>query len=587
MKGGMPGEELAECSIMRKKCFAIRQEKWIKAERGTSMKKNRYAIFAAVTALGLLVGACGKEAADSSASSSPAGSEAPAKRGDITVSVYDRGNVPAAEGKIENNRWTKWINENGPANVTFVPIPRTDPGQKWNVLFASQSAPDVIQEFDQNIINPLIDQKQIMPLNELIEKNSVEYKQLLKDYPALKKVLTSADGQMYKIGRVLESFPLNAMFIRTDWLKVLNLEVPKTTEELFQVAKAFAERDPDGNGKKDTYGMALSWRSEGVIDSMFGSPGGSYGLVNGQPSRGYENTKEAVTFKKRLFEEGIIDKDFVNDKNGAKAKQDFLNGKIGIYPIFVGSWYEFTVNDLATLRKAAPTAIVEPIALPKSPAGEYVPEVQNPVQATTAINARTKDPVAAIKYIDFMNRKGTGRTLLFGLENVHYKLDANGNPQSVDPDKTKAEVTWASDFAQSYSRLLDGKSALTSSQFDVSKPEQKAGLELFEKAKKLYMDPQKQYRTITLGEHMPTLPKDLQTIQNTVTKDINDIWLKAVLGGDKVTVDQAYKEVLSTWEKAGGKQVDDFMLDWYKNKQDSSFLMKDLWDTVAKQAQLK
>ncbi|MBD0378553.1 extracellular solute-binding protein [Paenibacillus sedimenti] len=551
------------------------------------MKKYGYLALTSVLSMVLVVTACSKEHAPSPESPGAGTPNAPAKKVDITVSVYDRGNVPAAEGKIENNRWTKWLNENGPANVTFVPIPRTDPAQKWNVLFASQSAPDVIHEFDPNILNPLIDQKQLMPLDDLIEKHSVEYKQLLKDYPGLKKVTTGPDGKIYKIGRVLETSPLNALFIRTDWLKALNLEVPKTTEELYQVAKAFAEKDPDGNGKKDTYGMALSWRSENVIDGMFGSPGPSYGLVNGQPSRAFEYTKESVAFKKRLFDEGIVDKDFANDKNGAKVKQEFLNGKIGIYPTYVGSWFEFTVSDVATLRKSAPNAMVEPIALPKSSAGEYVPELQNPLQATTAINAKTKDPAAVIQYIDFLDRKSTGRTLLFGLEGTHHNVDANGCPKPIDAEKMKAEVNWASDFAQSYARLLDGKCSLISNQFDPSKPEQKAGLEMFEKAKKLYMDPSKQYRTVTLGEHMPTLPKELQTILNTVTKDINDIWLKSVLGGEKNTVDQAYKDVLSTWDKAGGKQIDEFMIDWYKNKKDSSFLMKDLWDTAAMQAQLK
>ncbi|PYI57477.1 extracellular solute-binding protein [Paenibacillus flagellatus] len=551
------------------------------------MKRWLYVSLAAVAAAALVT-ACSGGGKDPAESADPGGSSAagtPAKKGDITVSVYDRGNVPASEGKIESNRWTKWINENGPANATFVPIPRTDPGQKWNVLFASQSAPDIVNEFDPNILNPLIDQKQLMPLDELIDKHSVEYKQLLKDYPALKKVTTGPDGKIYKIGRVLTTIPLNAMFIRTDWLNALNLQVPKTTEELYQVAKAFAERDPDGNGKKDTYGMALSWRSENVIDGMFGSPGSSYGLVNGLPSRAFENTRAAVEFKKRLYDENIVDKDFANDKNGTKARQDFLNGKIGIYPVFVSSWFDFSVTDMQTLKKAAPGAIVEPIALPKSPAGEYVPELQNPIQATTAINAKTKDPVAAIKYIDFIDRLSTGRTLRFGLEGTHYKLNERGCPQPIDPEKTKTEVSWAGDFAQSYSHLLDPKCAAYETQYNPSVPEQKAGLDMFGKAKKLYMDPNKQYRTVTLGEHMPTLPKEMQTTMNTVSKDINDIWLKSVLRGESYSVEQAYKDVLSTWEKAGGKQIDDFMIDWYKNKKDSSFLMKDLWDTVAKQSQ--
>jgi putative aldouronate transport system substrate-binding protein len=526
--------------------------------------------------------ASGKTPSDSSSSSSQDKAETPAKKGSVTVSVYDRGIVPAAEGKIESNRWTKWINDNGPVNAAFVPIPRADPAQKWNVLFASDSAPDIINEFAPNIVNPLIDQKQLLPLNDLIENHSVEYKKLLEEYPALKKVTTSEDGKIYKIGRVLTTYPLTAMFIRTDWLQKLHLDVPATTEELYKVAKAFAEQDPDGNNVKDTYGMALSARSESVVDGMFGSPGSSYVLVNGQPSRAFEKTKAAVAFKKRLFDEGIVDKDFTNDKNGAKAKQDFLNGKIGIYPVNLNNWFEFSVTDMATLHKAAAGAVIEPIALPTSPAGAFTTELQNPVQATTAINAKAKDPVAAMQYIDFIDRPSTGRELRFGEEGTHYKLGSNGCPQTIDPDKTKAEVVWAGDFAQSYSWLLDGKCASIETQFDPGIPEQKAGLEMLQKAERIYMDPSRQYRYVTLGEHMPTLPKDMQTTMNTVYKDINDIWLKSVLSGGKYSVDQAYKDVLSLWEKSGGKEIDAFMINWYKTKKDSAFLMKDYWEMAAK-----
>lgn len=45
--------------------------------------------------------------------------------------------------------------------------------------------------------------------------------------------------------------------IRTDWLKKLGLKTPTTWQQLLTVAKAFATRDPDGDGKADTYGMVV------------------------------------------------------------------------------------------------------------------------------------------------------------------------------------------------------------------------------------------------------------------------------------------------------------------------------------------
>jgi hypothetical protein len=43
-----------------------------------------------------------------------------------------------------------------------------------------------------------------------------------------------------------------AVNLRKDWLDKLGLEIPKTTDDLYEVAKAFTELDPDGNGVDDT-----------------------------------------------------------------------------------------------------------------------------------------------------------------------------------------------------------------------------------------------------------------------------------------------------------------------------------------------
>ena len=45
-----------------------------------------------------------------------------------------------------------------------------------------------------------------------------------------------------------------ARSFRQDWLDSLGLEVPDNVDELAEVARAFTENDPDGNGQNDTYG---------------------------------------------------------------------------------------------------------------------------------------------------------------------------------------------------------------------------------------------------------------------------------------------------------------------------------------------
>jgi len=45
------------------------------------------------------------------------------------------------------------------------------------------------------------------------------------------------------------------LVIRKDWLNKLGLKMPTTLDELFDVCYAFTYKDPDGNGKNDTYGF--------------------------------------------------------------------------------------------------------------------------------------------------------------------------------------------------------------------------------------------------------------------------------------------------------------------------------------------
>ncbi|QNP74530.1 extracellular solute-binding protein [Streptomyces roseirectus] len=62
------------------------------------------------------------------------------------------------------------------------------------------------------------------------------------------------DGAHYGIPYSRQAFTL---FIRKDWRQKLGLPAPKTWADLLTLAKAFAADDPDGDGKKDTYGMVV------------------------------------------------------------------------------------------------------------------------------------------------------------------------------------------------------------------------------------------------------------------------------------------------------------------------------------------
>ncbi|MFJ9738472.1 extracellular solute-binding protein [Streptomyces sp. NPDC101166] len=62
------------------------------------------------------------------------------------------------------------------------------------------------------------------------------------------------DGTHYGIPYSRQAMTL---MVRKDWREKLGLPQPKTWADMLTLAKAFADDDPDGDGKKDTYGMVV------------------------------------------------------------------------------------------------------------------------------------------------------------------------------------------------------------------------------------------------------------------------------------------------------------------------------------------
>ena len=73
------------------------------------------------------------------------------------------------------------------------------------------------------------------------------------------------DGNLYAIPRGEDnSSQANLLWIRQDWLEDLNLEAPKTLDDVLTIMRAFTNDDPDGNGEKDTYQLMLEHVVAGI-----------------------------------------------------------------------------------------------------------------------------------------------------------------------------------------------------------------------------------------------------------------------------------------------------------------------------------
>lgn len=533
-----------------------------------------------VLAAGTALAGCSKSGSDgapspgaSSALSSAASGSASKEKPSITVSMYDRGNIPKDIGTVDNNLWTKWVNDNSGVNVKFVPVPRSDSVKKFNTLVAADQAPDLMLEYDSNFRNQLYTQKQIMPLDDIIDKYSTDYKALMEQFPLLKKLGTKPDGKLYEVGRVLGYIPGTFLFIRQDWLDKLNLKVPETDEEAFAVMKAFATEDPDGNGKADTFGTNLSGNGGGWVDTMFQNVG--WVVDNGALVKDWDRAEAAVSYKKRLFDEGLVDKDYLTDNVGKKSEQDFLQGKIGIYG-YSGNVVQ-VYDNYKTLRKNDPNAKLTVIAIPSSRFGQFSPEFNPPIQMSGVVNVKAKSPEGVMRFIDFMGSESTVHTMKYGLEGVHYKME-DGKEVVLDKDKYDKEVSWLGDFRMLGAQQLINEYSKYLDDLNPSDPFDKEVYDMMKKAYDLYISKDRPIAGITLGQYMPGLPSDMQFIADNVNQPVTDIWNKAVVSGGGYSVNQAAEAAKSTWQKSDGGKLEKWYADWYAQNKDTWVFAKDLYD---------
>jgi multiple sugar transport system substrate-binding protein len=145
------------------------------------------------------------------------------------------------------------------------------------------------------------------------------------------------DGKYYAVPFNAQAF---AILIRADWRKKLGLAEPKTWDDLVAIGDAFANKDPDGNGKKDTSGFVIpgatqrgymSW----YLANFIYANGGDYVTDKGGskfvPAVTESKTAETVKWLQALFcTKKVVNPDAVT-LNTTQAHEVFEKGKGGLY----------------------------------------------------------------------------------------------------------------------------------------------------------------------------------------------------------------------------------------------------------------
>ncbi|NBD24739.1 extracellular solute-binding protein [Paenibacillus sp. T1] len=315
-----------------------------------------------------------------------------------------------------------------------------------NVRMASGNFPDLFQVPDRAALKQFVDQGLLLDLTPYMDKLQ-DVKGFIGD-ESLKK--TTMGGDVYAIPKA-PNIPYNTYWIRKDWLDKLGLQPPSTIDEFLNVTKAFAEQDPDGNGKKDTIGLT------GSKFSTFAPIFGAFGV--GDPNTFYVKEgklvnslydpamKDALAFIKKLIDTGAVDPEIMAN-TGLQHQEKAIKGQAGIVWI---DWPNLSKDQFTEqIKKVNPNADWIQLAPPKGPGGQY----DGPFDAggTSGMYAIPKalenDKEKLQKVFDLLNYvSGTDGSQLvqFGIKGTHFNLEGD-KVVPTDLMGKEAGFTWLYQF---------------------------------------------------------------------------------------------------------------------------------------------
>ena len=211
--------------------------------------------------------------------------------------------------------------------------------EKLQLIIMSQDIPDI---FSVNLVQlqSLVAADMVADLTTYAEDWTI---------PLVRENLQADDGMALEyntFGDKLYALPAASggagggeyLYIRSDWREKVGLPRPKTMDDLYNLAKAFKEQDPDDNGADDTFGFGLSNRVLGETwydMKAFANGYGAYPNIWVEKNGGIEHgiiqpeMKTALEALKKFYDDGLIDREFVTKGSGA-VSDDALAGRVGL-----------------------------------------------------------------------------------------------------------------------------------------------------------------------------------------------------------------------------------------------------------------
>jgi len=298
----------------------------------------------------------------------------------------------------------------------------------------------------------------LLAVSDYIAKYCPRLQEAFSETPEIPRMIRNPDGKIYAFPAVnqFSLWPGSGKYIRTSqminrkWLDKLGLAMPATTDELTAVLKAFRDRDPNGNGKKDeipySFQYSDTWAGN-CGETLFGSfgligPGINRFVRNGKATLAVmaDGYKDAIKYARTLYAEGLIDPEaFTQDASRFRAKG---SAETAVYGLVNGWRGDVEVGPMRVGMEVGGTVEYIPLPPLKGPTGIRLwnNDIRGVTGNSLVITSKAKNPQVLMRYADEMYEPDNSVQEAYGMFGRQTrKLDGGKYQKIKEPEGWNAE----------------------------------------------------------------------------------------------------------------------------------------------------
>jgi putative aldouronate transport system substrate-binding protein len=288
------------------------------------------------------VSGCGKSESSASTESKSTSSYEPKADKKYKISFFNSQAFPVdADGAM-----VKYWNEKFNVEFNIINLDPKTVAEQMNLKIASGEIPDIMGLGNA----ALTDYQRQGALASIPEDVMKKYlpnvlAELEVESPGITKYGV-IDGKRYGIASSM--FMYNSLrrpiVYNGQWMKKVGVDkAPETFQDFEKLMYKFANEDPDGDGKKNTYG--LSNTAIPMVYNAFSLDRGVWIDKDGKAAYGsiQPGMKDALTVLNKWYKDKVLDPEFITGENTGgywALTQAFINGRIGLTNM--GSFYHWS-----------------------------------------------------------------------------------------------------------------------------------------------------------------------------------------------------------------------------------------------------